>query len=650
MIPKTRVLIKTISKEAYVIPIILSLFLIPLFWNPSFIHAFTQGKELIFKIIILFTFTVSGICLLFKKSFELKKIINSILFLLLLIQINIFTITNILSNTPTITLYGTYSRGFGFIIELFLFAFLVYCALTLSQKTIIKSLKIAFLGSILVSIYAILQKLGTDPFFTNYSINIFAGRAFSFLGNPSYLGQFMLLQTIIGGFLTITTQKSPLKYIFATGTILAISTLLASETRTALFGLIMVTILITIKYTKYIIHFIRTHKKIVLLAIIVISLTVITLPKDRYSLSDISMRSLNSRIEIWNGTLDLIKKRPIFGYGGETFYIHFPEIITKKFLTLEENINISADRTHNEVLEILFSHGIFALLTYLTILAFLLKTFFKSRNKTKITLILLIIATTIQNQFAFPDISISILTAFCFGGIISLRKEKKINISLSKYQRLLAGTTLIFFSLLLSYITVLRPWMSQIAYSTSKENYNTNYTIAINNHKKAIYYTPYYSELWYELMFIDPSSTERALHYLEQIENNSGNVLAWKGNFYSSTDPEKASEFYIKALEKNPHHPNWIRAFADMLYKQEDYENALFLYDKYLKSIPDFWEWKDELDQHSPIEQKSYESLIKQTPYLWGVIEKINKITEIINKKPETSKPESEYLLPESND
>jgi len=356
------------------------------------------------------------------------------------------------------------------------------------------------------------------------------------------------------------------------------------------------------------------------------------LPRDRFSLSDAALRSFNSRLEIWNGTINLIKKKPLLGYGEETFYIYFPEIITKKFLTLEENININADRIHNETLEILFSHGIFALLVYLTLLIVIFRLFFKTKNKLIVLLSLLIIANNIQNQFAFPDITISIIIAFCLGGLIASQaknSEEKI-IEVKRWKRYLLALMVLLLSIYIGVFTIYKPYMSQLAYADSRKNYSVDYSIAVNKHKEALKYTPYYSELWYELMFIDPSSMERALFYLEQIDGNSGNVLAWKGNFYADEDPQKASEFYTKALEKNPYHPNWIRAFADMLYKNGDYENALYLYNKYLEAIPDFWEWKDNSDKRK---QNSYETLLKNTPYFWGIIEKINNINSILEKQ-----------------
>lgn len=620
-----------ISKEAYIAPIALSLFLIPLFWHPSFIYSFTQGKEILFKIIILCIFLISAHIFIYKEKFSFKNIFKSSIFLILLIQICIYAITNVLSDTPIVTLYGTYSRGFGFLIELFLFAFLVYCSLVLSKENILKLLKITFISGLIVGIYAILQKIGFNPFFTNYDINIFEERTFSFLGNPSYLGQIMLLNTIIGGFLATFEKNRNKKIIYITGTIIFLSTIFLSETRTALIGLAVVLTLLAVKYFRSIINILKKYKLIIITGTLLFGVVFAILPQERYSFSDIALRSLNSRMEIWKGTIDLIKEKPLQGYGEETFYIYFPETITKKFLTLEEDINVSADRIHNETLEIFFSHGVFAVIIYLLLLAFIIRIFFKSKNNITTGLALIIIANTVQNQFAFPDIVINILITFSLGGLIAseINDPDKIIFKLKEWKRYIVATLILLFVGYSGFITIYKPFMSQLAYAESKDNYSVDYTTAINKHKEALYFTPYYSELWYELMLIDPSSMERALFMLEQIEGNSGNVLAWKGNLYANTDPQKASDYYIKALEKNPYHPNWIRAFADMLYEQGDYENALYLYSKYLESIPDFWKWADNLEEHTPKEQKSYETFLKHTPYFWKILEKMDSITSM---------------------
>jgi len=624
-------LINNIREEAHIIPIVLSLFLVPIFFNPFFVYSFTQGKEIVFKSIILLTLIILSLILIKKKTLRPKNIFKSSIFILLIIQLLIYLITNTLSNTPVVTLYGTYSRGFGFIIEMFLGFFIVYCSLTLSEKNISKLLKITFVSGVIVAICAILQKAGINPLFINYDIKIFAGRAFGFLGNPSYLGQFMLLISVIGGYFSISEKATKTKLLFIAGTLIVLGALIFSGTRTAIAGLIVAIILISIKYVSILIKIIRKALMPIVIAFCAVIIIIISIPSERYSLSDTALRSLYSRMEIWKGAINLITQKPLTGYGEETFYIYFPEVATKKFFTLEEDINTSADRVHNESLEIFFSHGIFAFLIYLALFGTIITIFFKTRSKTISILALLIIANIIQDQLSFPDITICVLISFCLGGMIALSSDEKIEIVIGNKIRYALSILFILLALATGYYTVYKPSMSQLAYTKSHENYSGNYSVAINKHKEALDYTPYYSELWYDLMFIDPSSMEKALFYLEQIEKDSGNVLAWKGNFYANTDPQKASEYYIMALEKNPYNPNWIRAFADMLYKNEDYENALYMYDKYLESVPDFWKWAENIDNLSEKDRNSYETFLKHTPFFWGTVKKINNIINSID-------------------
>lgn len=627
---------KTIKKEAYIIPVILSLFLVPLFWNPLFINSFTQGKEILFKSIIIITFflCVIGMVIKGKKELKLKNILESHLFLLLFAEIIFYAISNSVSQHPIVTLYGTYTRGFGFIMELFLFAFILYVALVITEKRTILLLKVVFVSGLVLAAYGIFQKIGINPFFNTFDINIFAGRSFSFLGNPSYLGQYMSLLLITGAFLFLHEVKW--KYFYLIGSIVFIITLLFSGTRTALVGMFLASILVFMKYYKTIFELCKKYKHWLFGAVLVIAVVLgvfySKIPDNRFSISASAFRSFESRVEIWKGTLGLIKENPVFGHGAETFYIYFPDIVTKKFLMLEENINTSADRVHNELLQVAFDHGILGAIIYLVIFVYLIRLFFKSTNPLVAISSLAVVIYMIQNQLGFPDITQNIFIGFCIGGIISVEAGNQVlKIRFNRIGRfslaILATGLLVFFAIQGAW----KPYMSQRNFYESKMQYSKDYEKAINYHKSAISYTPYYSELWYELMFIDPSSMERAIAFLEKIDGNSGNLLAWKGNLYSTSNPDLAAKFYLEALKRNPNHPNWIRAFADMLYANGDLESALFMYNEYLNAIPAFWETKTEKQDLNT--KKKYETLTKTTPNFEGTIKRMEEIIRILENK-----------------
>lgn len=609
------------NKEAYLITIILCLFFVPLFFNPLFVNSFTQGKEILFRLIMIGSLSVFSFLIFQQGSFLYRNFRKSPLAILLIIGGLIFLFTDLASPTPLVTFFGTFDRGFGLITEILLFVLIWLTALNVQKKDINGLLLWAYSAGLLVTIYALFQKIGFDPFFFYYDKDIFVGRVFSFLGNPGYLGQYLLLVLFIGIYLFDRAHKYKTFFGIANGLIFL--GILFSGTRASLLSLVICFLIFILLVRKKIYNLLKSVSGKYFSGAIVVLLIIATIaffyaPKDRFSLSEISTRSIDSRLELWGGAINLIMERPWTGYGSETFYIYAPEIISKQFLTLEENLTLSADRVHNELLELMFSHGIFAGVVYLILFGYLLWLMFTKKNKAITLLCLVLTANFIQNQFSFSDISITILLSFCFGVLIAYEVNfEETRIVLSKKFRVGGMIVTALLSLICVWLFVVSPFMSQWHYAKSINNYSTSYEIAVINHKMALFYTPYYSQLWYELMFLDKSSTARALQNLELIESESGNVLAWKGNYYSDFDPVKSTEYFMKALDKNPNYPNWVRAFADMLYKNGDYENALFLYNQYLELVPDFWKWKGNIDQMSPSEQTSYRIFFKNVPYFW---------------------------------
>lgn len=601
-----------------------SLFLVPLIYSPFFHHSFTSAKELTFKVLILLAVFAAYILSLKANTLRIRTIGDSVLFLLLLAEVLVHALSNFLSDTPLVALYGTYSRGGGFIFELYLFGFLLWNALFLSRSQIQVALKALWWGACLVALYGLLQKLGLELFFQNYSTNLFQGRIFSFLGNPSLLGQFMLLGVFTGLYLSLQEKKQ--KIIWISGTLILLAALVLSGTRAAVLSLLVMSVLSAFRFRREL--WIRARLwKWKLAAVVPLFLILLwAAPSDRFSFSNLSLRSLESRFEIWEGTLELIQDRWLLGYGQETFYIYFPEIVSKEFLTLEEDLNISADRVHNEWLEEMFNHGILAGLLYLVLIGLLLRKFFTSSRGEETLLAALLLGNAIQNQLAFPDPSILVVTAFAWGGLIALESKEVIlqnPLFVRKQARWLVGSTLGILLAILMFQTVVRPAVSQRLYTIAQQN--KDYELVVNSLKGALAWTPYYSELWYELMFIDPSSMERALQNLKVIDGESGDWLAWNGNYYAESDPQLSAEYFLKALEKNPYHPNWLRAFGDMLYANSDCETALFVYSQYVEAVPDYWKWTVNLESYSESQQKSYETFFKHAPYFFGTLEKMEE-------------------------
>lgn len=614
-------------KEVPFILVSMMLVCAPLLFVPLFNHSFTQGKGLFFVFMML----VLGIWFSYfylKPKTTINNIKNSNFLIALLGMYGVFTFTNSLTIHSEVVFYGSISRGLGFNILLLCVALSLVTAFYIRTQHVQNLLKLSLIPAALSAAYALIQKSGYEFFFINYGLDIFEGRSFGFYGNPSYLGQALSLFCIIALYFLFTSKKKNQIILYSLITVLLFSGIVVSGTRTSILGLLVAAILMVLWMLFKKIHL--SKKQFIAIIIgCVMSLSIAALyAPSRFSFSSLATRSLNSRLEIWKGAVELISRNPVIGYGTNTFQIYFPDVVSKDFYALEENLTLNVDRVHNETLEVFFQYGALGGIAYFIFLGVVFLTFFKSKSPIETVLALLILTYHAQNQVSFPDISIMIFIYICYGGLCSVDANRKDFRIKNKFKRWIVALLILLFVGFFGYTSFYNPLRSEIAYTRSQKARTKSYDEAVLNLKEAVSYMPYYTELWYELMMIDPSSRSRGIYYLTQLEGDTGNVNAWVGNLYAKTDPEIATKYYLKALERNPYHPNWIRAFADMLYFQEDYENALFMYSKYLDAIPEIW-YVDEAYQNDPVLKKKSRIFLKNTPYLNEVFEKIQHIKDI---------------------
>ena len=222
------------------------LFVIPLVYFPIITHAFVQGKELTFKTLMIIG--VIGCSLLFtvQKKLFINEFWKSRLTKLLGLFFLIYFASTLFSPNPLIALYGSYSRGFGFIVMIFMAIWFVLNAAFSERKIIEKILAYSYLSALIVAGYALSQTLGFDPFFENFKN--FLGRSFGFIGNPSLLGQFLALEFVIGLYFFVETKKLLKKSVVAFSLLIIIAGLLVSETRAAVLALLVGIILLAIRY------------------------------------------------------------------------------------------------------------------------------------------------------------------------------------------------------------------------------------------------------------------------------------------------------------------------------------------------------------------------------------------------------------------
>jgi putative inorganic carbon (HCO3(-)) transporter len=618
--------LKKLKKEALFVYIGLGLFFVPFVYFTGFSNSFVRGKEMFIYCYLLFGIGLFFLKLITDKSrqISINNVFSSPVFIIICSILLLSLIVSITTPTPGINFWGTFIRGGGVLYWIILFLYVSFIGLFAERKISENFLFFPIISGTIVSIYGIIQFLGFDFLFSNFNTKFFDGRVFSFLGNPAYLGQFLtliLIPVLYFIFKNLSLKNWKKESIFIALFLLIFYVIVLTQTRTAMVGIVFLFFFLTVKNLKRIYKYCVKNKFFILFPVLIVAISIIGVRSfsERFSFSDLATRSLNSRIEIWKGTIELVKERPFLGYGLENFQVYFPEVASKAFLSLEENININADRIHNESLEFLFSLGIVGLLLYLLLFIILSVGFFKEKESSYSYLYLIPLTNMVQNQFAFSDASIIFLVVSILGILIARESKGKSSFRMKKYLFLL----LIPLFLIIAKFKIFDAVMCELNYNKYSNSVGSSYSDAMYYLKEAQFYSPYYSELWYEMMMIDEISMKRALENIFKIEGKSGNYLAWMGNYFANFDPETASDYYIKALEKNPNNPNWLRAFGDMLCSYGDKESASIIYERYLNSIPEIWKWGNAYDTLTDSKKKTYDTFLKTTPYFPDLLKKI---------------------------
>lgn len=326
------------------------------------------------------------------------------------------------------SIFGYYTRFNGGIASLLciLIWILIIANKKLSTEEIEKSVLIIFLSGMVVSIYAVIQKLGLDSdLWKEDSSN----RVFSTLGQPNWLAAYLIPIFYISIYIVykkannVFARVIPLLIIYLAILFTnSISGLLAFSISTLGFLLL----------NRH--ETLNAAKRYWYLIIIVLGLTVtLALPYKVRITEQIS--NLNGiigllktdssqnlapnygdtgkiRLILWDGTINLITSSPkqfLIGSGPETFAYAFPKF-------RPDSINATSEATfvhnkpHNWYLEIFANLGLVGILSYLGFILSTLYLFYKS-NKTFLSKILFCgwISILITNFFGWPTVPLSIL-------------------------------------------------------------------------------------------------------------------------------------------------------------------------------------------------------------------------------------------------
>ena len=584
----------------------------------KYIYNFRVNQEMILKlfIIVLIVFWVIKLLSVEGITWNKNKLNLPICFFILILSFSLM-----ISNSIKVS-FGDYLILISYIILYFIVINVI------NQKDEFDSfIKIFFITSFLVSIYALIQYYGLDPYF--YEL----GQITSTIGQKNWISNYLaiIFPVIFSYFLLQKERKNKLIYYLLLSILYA--TLMICQSRGIWISIsitLIIAIYIIIKFKFYEI-FKRNKKWLFLLLITFLVVTIIystdnplnksaiTVTERAVSTFDIQGSSLNARLLMWRTTFEMIKDRPMFGSGIGTFKMNYLDYQADFLRINPDYIKYSgkAAEAHNEYLQMGAELGIVGLGIFLSIIFVfysLALKYLKNKynNQDKIIVFGLLTGITsflIHCLFTFPyHVPILGSTFFIFLGLsvvyingFNLKEVDRKNIIRIKINtnQMIKNIIIILMLPLAVFLIgtfVVKPYSAEIHYFKGtkyfeKEKYND----ALKDFKYAVWLDPSNGRIlhalgstYYHLDIQDEAQKvlERTKYYFNDrnIYRNLGLSYAQSGN-YQEAEKEFKHAIYLD--------PKFTKAYIDLAYlyaKQEEYDKAIIEWNKVLEIEPNFSE------------------------------------------------------------
>jgi len=361
-------------------------------------NIFELNKIILFRCLLGFLMVLS-----FVRFFLLKKTGNKI------INFNFFKhylaapvaflaligFTLFFSIDGATSFWGLYDRQEGYLNYLFYFLFfiLIFWNLLNSfrenavdfQKKIFRIICSLCFAGVVSSVYGILQIMGIDFLYWTEPASL-TGRATSTLGQPNFLGSFLLLVLPLSFYLAMTAKNKYWRWPCLLFSFFNLVCLLFTSSRGAwvalIVGLGVLAFIYFLKNRRIIFEKINYRWFIAgLIAVVLFFGLLFSFDKffreRTLGMFDFKNGSVAARVYFWRASFDAISKQPLFGYGLE----NQEEILTKYYEPdwgIFANVNSRTNRAHNFILDILLTSGLVGLTAWTILLIFAFKMFWRA--------------------------------------------------------------------------------------------------------------------------------------------------------------------------------------------------------------------------------------------------------------------------------
>lgn len=371
---------------------------LPLLTNPNFYFPFIVPRNIAFRLILDIILALYLYLILRDRKFLPKFNKGLLIFFLFILSL---TVSSLLGGNFAFSFWSNFERMDGLLNWYYLFIYVFVLLGTLRNKEEWKHFfRISLLAAWLISLYGLAQKLGLSSRFSFIAPSSGDVRIASTLGNAAYVGSYMFLNFTIALYLLLVNflqkrffTKGNIFYVLSL--ILFVYLLINTQTRGAFLGLLLFLFLLVVFYLWF------NRKKrnsfyYILLGLLVfsfLSLGFILTQKNsswvkgspllsKFTNISLSDTTIESRLAIWQNSLQGVKDKPVFGWGEENFQYVFNKYFPTKIYH-DIGSEVWFDRPHNILMQHLVQGGILGLVLYLGIFASLIVSLIKKYKKDK---------------------------------------------------------------------------------------------------------------------------------------------------------------------------------------------------------------------------------------------------------------------------
>lgn len=598
----------------------------PLLFNPfGGANPYGVTKLVFIMFVIAAACLYIGIYIIKKKNIEF--IYNRTVWIFFTLNVLSYCLSYIFSISKIESFWGGYLRLQGIFTYIYYGIHFLIC-LQLFKQERFKNLflQLTIVVAVVVGLYAWLQYFDLD-FIRGDSVRLLGMRYFSTLDGPTMLGQFLIFPIVISVF-NFLHEKSGIKFSYGVLTVFFCATLLITQNRASVLGL-LVALVIMFSYIIYN----KRYRFSFLVPYILIGIFCVGVFGIFSLMSSGSIRSLSTRLVLWQSTMPLIFDSPLFGYGLETFYQKIQTVLPKEFY-LTESLKSMPDSPHNELLAVMYSRGLIGAVLYITTIVFLISIFLRNKLKTRFALISFasLVAFVVSLQFSFGLVAHNVYILAIWALLLhEFFKFKKVHLKLSNKFKYCVAFLLLLFSAGSLYVGFNFVY-ADVEFKKFLVNRYQNRVLAYENIISAINHAPQYLYFRDNLFLYFDNLHNADVRYLDDLDRhvadvksitNSGFyynfVLAQKKVFEEDFDVAEDAFGKAKLLAPNFAALWYRRGELFALYGQK--EKAIMAFNYLLDIAPPYWKW-EQYDAELTQKQKEIARIFRiSNPHFYKVLE-----------------------------